>query len=80
MTCTSRSGELPLLKTANVKVIVSPWWTTAGPSLTTVMPGTSFVLTNVQRTFSPAPTLMLAVLVATDVVLPPSLQSMSDRR
>ena len=69
-----------MLETANVNVIVSPWWTTAGPSLTTCRPGTSFVLTNVQRTFSPAPTLMLAVRLATEVVLSPSVQLIDDRR
>ena len=46
----------------------------AGPDLTTSMPGASFVLTNVQRTVSPAATRMLAVRVPTAPVLSPSLQ------
>ena len=80
MTLTSCSGELPTLRTANEKSILSPWWTCAGPDLTTSMAGTSFVLTNVQRTVSPAATRMLAVRVPTAPVLSPSLQVIDLRR
>ena len=69
-----------MLRTANEKSILSPWCTIAGPDLTTSMPGCSFVLTNVQRTVSPAATLMLAVRVATAPVLSLSVQVIDESR